>query len=305
MPEQAQKRLADSLTATRLSERPAALGESPVWDAEGGCLWWIDGVAGEIRCHHPTRPEAEAVRIGGHIGSLALAEAGQLLVARDHAFLLVDPTAGAAQILLTLAGADPAMRLNDGATDRQGRFLCVGMGRSGAPLGAVHQLSADGRQRILASGIRIGNGVCFSPDGATLYFTDTPARKTYACDYDPASGEASEPRVLADTAPLGSGVDGQTVDRDGNLWAAMIHSAEIGCFAPDGRLLHRFKAPVDLPSSLAFGGADSGTLFVTSIRDSGTGRAVSKHPDGGHLFAIDGTGATGIPETRFPARISL
>ena len=41
------------------------------------------------------------------------------------------------------------------------------------------------------------------------------------------------------------------------------------------------------------------TLFVTSIKDSGSGRAISKHPDGGRLFAIEGLGVRGIPETRF------
>jgi sugar lactone lactonase YvrE len=43
------------------------------------------------------------------------------------------------------------------------------------------------------------------------------------------------------------------------------------------------------------------TMFVTSIRDSGTGRAISSHPDGGHLYAIEGLGAKGIQETRFGA----
>lgn len=292
----------DGTRVTRLSATPAALGESPVWDPAAGCLWWIDGVAGLVRCYRPGQPEPAPVALGGHLGSLGLARGGRLIVARDHAFLLLDPASGAVQSLLTLDGADPAMRLNDGATDRAGRFVCIGMGRGGDPLGAAHQLDAQGRHRIFAEGIRIGNGVCFSPDGRTLYFTDTPARKTFACDYDPASGATSPPRLHIDTAPLGSGVDGQAVDRAGNLWAAMIHSAEIGCFAPDGRLLRRLPAPVDLPSSLGFGGADMATLYLTSIRDSGTGRAVSKHPDGGHLFAIADTGAAGIADTPFGAQ---
>ena len=39
--------------------------------------------------------------------------------------------------------------------------------------------------------------------------------------------------------------------------------------------------------------------FVTSIKDSGSGRAVSGHPDGGKLFAIEGLAARGIAEARF------
>ena len=58
-------------------------------------------------------------------------------------------------------------------------------------------------------------------------------------------------------------------------------------------------APTDMPSCIAFGGPDLATLFVTSIKDSGSGRAISKHPDGGILFAIDGLGVKGLPEARF------
>mgnify|MGYP000406125069 FL=1 len=54
-----------------------------------------------------------------------------------------------------------------------------------------------------------------------------------------------------------------------------------------------------MPSCIAFGGADLSTLFVTSIKDSGSGRAISKHPEGGMLFAIDGLGGRGLPEARF------
>lgn len=292
-------RTIDGLGVSRLSDLPAALGESPLWDGASGRLWWIDGVAGRIHWRALTHGPIGRFDLGGHIGAIALASADRLLVMQDHTFSLFDPASAVSDVFYRLTDADPAMRLNDGKLDRQGRCLCAGMGRGGEPLGALHQLGGAGQHRILANGIRIGNGVCFSPDGETLYFTDTPARRIMACDYDPASGFASAPRQHVDTAPLGSGVDGATVDRNGNLWAALIHSAQIACFGPSGDLLTRFPAPTDLPSSLCFAGPDLSTLVVTSIRDSGTGRAVSHHPDGGHVFALSGTGAIGLPEARF------
>lgn len=286
------------LTFRRIEDRPDALGESPVWDAEAGCLWWIDGVAGVLH-----RRDAEGrvfdYRMNGHIGAIALAEDGNLVIALDHRVVLYDPEVRAEKHLLVLEGADPAMRLNDAKLDRQGRFLCAGMGRGGEPLGQLHQVDGACRHRVLAEGLHIGNGICFSPEGDVLYFADTPARKVFACDYDPATGASGPARLHIDTAPLEAGIDGATVDRAGNLWGALIRTGEIGCFSPQGTLITRIPAPVDLPSSLAFGGADMTTLFVTSIRDSGTGRAVSTHPDGGKLFAIDGLWAKGIAEARF------
>ena len=111
-----------------------------------------------------------------------------------------------------------------------------------------------------------------------------------------------EPRILVDTAQWNSGPDGATVDSEGCLWVCLIQAAKIARFTPEGQLDRMIDAPVDLPSSVAFGGEDMTTLFVTSIKDSGSGRAISRHPDGGKLFAITGLGAQGVPEARFGSR---
>lgn len=282
---------------TRLSLRPDRLGESPVWDHGCGTLYWVDGVAGAVNRITPAGQRGRH-DLGGHVGAIALADRG-LVVALEHEILLWNPATDWRHSLLRLEDADPAMRLNDGKTDRQGRFLCAGMGRDGGPRGALHQLDPHRGHRVLFDGLRIGNGLCFSPEGGTLYYADTPARMVFARDYDPVTGDVGPERRHLDTGRLGSGVDGATVDSEGRLWAALIRTGEIASFLPDGRIWRRFPAPTDLPSSLAFGGDDLRTLFVTSIRDSGTGRAVSRHPDGGHLFALDGLGATGLPEARF------
>ncbi|KAA2315100.1 SMP-30/gluconolactonase/LRE family protein [Pseudooceanicola sediminis] len=292
MPEARSDLSVDGLTVHRISTAPADLGESPLWMDD--TLWWIDGVAGRIHCL-----DGRAFDLGGHIGGIAPASGGGLILSRDHEVLRFDPATAETTSLLTLAGADPLMRLNDVKLDRQGRFLCAGMGRDGTGRGALHQLDGVGRHRVLHRGIRIGNGLCLSPDGTTLYLADTPERSILACDYTPETGKTGPFRLHVDTGQHGSGVDGATVDAAGNLWAAMIHSAQIACFAPDGRLIRQVPAPTDLPSSLAFGGPARDRLFVTSIRDSGTGRAVSSHPDGGHVFALDGLGAAGLPEAVF------
>lgn len=290
--------------STRLTRAPDQLGETPVWDVTGNCLWWIDGAAGRVQRMslsgaEPQMPERFV--FDGHVGSIALAPDGCVLVALDRSVMLFRPGDPLQLKVLDLGPAPHPLRLNDGTTDRQGRFLVADLSLDRQPVGQLHQIHPDGRHRVLHQGLLVGNGLCFSPEGETLYFSDTARQKIYACDYDTDSGEAGAPRVHIDTSALGSGTDGATVDADGNLWTTLIRIGRIGCFDPSGQLIDSFAAPTDLPSCVAFGGPQMDRLFVTSIRDSGTGRAVSRHPEGGHLFVIDGLGACGVPDTLFGA----
>ncbi|GAA4230070.1 sugar lactone lactonase YvrE [Sagittula marina] len=282
----------------RLNTGSDALGESPVWNALSQSLWWIDGVAGKVR-ELRADGTVQTLQVTGHVGAIALVEGNGIVATIDQRVFWLDPETKAERLLVEITDAPETMRLNDGKLDRQGRFVCIGMGRGGELVGDIHGFG-KGRHRVLAeTGVMIGNGICFSPDGGTLYFTDTRARTSFAADYDTETGDVGAIRPHIDCTALGSGIDGATVDADGNMWAVLIHTGEIGCFAPDGRVLHRTKAPVDYPSSLAFGGAGMDVLYMTSIRDSGTGRVVSKSPDGGGLFSIRDHGARGIEEACF------
>ena len=107
------------------------------------------------------------------------------------------------------------MRLNDGRTDREGRFVCGSMVlHRHDPEGALYRLETDGRVRRLLVGAAVSNGTCFSPDGRTLYYADSLSGLLRAWDYAP-DGTLSAERVFVDTRPDGSGPDGATVDADG------------------------------------------------------------------------------------------
>jgi sugar lactone lactonase YvrE len=132
-----------------------------------------------------------------------------------------------------------------------------------------------------------------------MYFADSLDRAIRAYPYGPGDEMPGEPRILVDTSRYNSGPDGATVDAEGCLWVALVQAGKIARFTPAGDLDRLIDAPTDLPSCVAFGGADLSTLYVTSIKDSGSGRAVSRHADGGFLFAIEGLGVRGLPEARF------
>ena len=284
---------------SRISTSADLLGESPVWDSERQRLYWVDGVSRRVRSYEPASGVTCDWNVPSTIGSVALGQDETLVVALVDGIYRLDLTSGAVTPLFRPEPADPRVRLNDGKMDRFGRFLCGSMGVHADPLGRLYRIDASGKGTELAQGIRIANTLCFSPDGATLYFADSLDRAIRAYRYGPGEGELGAPRILVDTVPYGSGPDGATVDADGCLWVALVQVGKIARFTPDGALDRLIDAPTDLPSCMAFGGADLSTLYVTSIKDSGSGRAISRHPDGGFLFAIHGLGVTGLPEPRF------
>lgn len=289
-------------TTRRISRDPALLGESPVWDAEHGHLYWVDGVSRLVHRHDPADDTHRSWPTPSTVGSIALTrEPGTLVAALVDGVVLLGLQGAELRPLFRPEPADPRLRFNDGKAARDGAFVCGSMGIHADPVGAFYRIGPDGAARAFAEGIGISNAVCFSPDGRTLYFADSISGMIRAIDYEPGTGPVGASRPVIDAAVHGSGPDGATVDADGCLWVALIRSGRIGRFTPDGRLDRIVEAPTDLPSSLAFGGPDLRTLFVTSIKDSGSGRAVSRHPDGGHLFAIEGLGTQGLPEPRFGA----
>lgn len=285
----------------RVKVAPDLLGESPIWDGETGRLFWIDAIGRRVRSLHLSSQKEQTWCIPSTIGSIGLCRGNDLLLALQDGFHQLSLETSAITPLALLDMPDPRMRLNDGKTDRTGRYICGGMGVHAEPLGALHRLTAPNRLEQFASGLRIANAICFSPSGDRMYFADSLSGQIMACEYERDGAFVGNPRVFIETTPLGSAPDGATVDRDGHLWVALVQAGKIARITPEGHVAGIIDIPVDHPTCPAFGGDNLDILFVTSIKDSGTGRMISSHENAGALFAITGLGVTGIPETRFGA----
>jgi sugar lactone lactonase YvrE len=279
------------------------LGECPLWDVTTQSLYWIDSRRHVVRRHHPASGALAEWSLPEEIGSIALCESGLLLVALVDRFVRLDPATGAVTPLgqARVAHVEENIRLNDGRTDRGGRFLVGSLVKKRHdPLGALYQLSGD-TVRELDRGFCVSNATCFSPDGRWLYFADSLTRSILRYPYDTATGEVGPRQVFIDTAPLNSAPDGATVDADGGLWVALVQTAQLARFHADGSLDRLIDCPVPFVTCPCFGGEQLDTIYLTSIRDSGN-MLRTDHPDGGALMAIHGTGARGLPEARFDDR---
>ncbi|WP_423460330.1 SMP-30/gluconolactonase/LRE family protein [Ottowia sp. VDI28] len=276
------------------------LGECPLWDTRDQSLYWIDSKARLVR--RLRDGEYREWATPSDVGSIALTQRGRLVLSVEDGFHLLDLDSGATRRLAEIRHKGPSMRMNDGRTDRQGRFVAgsMVMGRHDTD-GAYYRLDTNGSATQLFDGIALANATCFSPDGRTLYHADSFSDTISAVDYDPATGAAGPRRALFNTRPHGSAPDGTTVDADGNLWVALVQASKIGCFKPDGTLLQLLDVPAPFPTCPCFGGKNLDVLYVTSISNSGN-LMRSEHPDAGAIFAFHGLGVRGLPEVLYDDR---
>ncbi|EAQ02042.1 putative transcriptional regulator; putative regucalcin family protein [Pseudooceanicola batsensis HTCC2597] len=276
------------------------LGESPVWNPESQSVFWIDSRSGILRRYTPASRRFRSWQLPAEIGAIGLAGRDRVFAAIRNAFYFVDLESGEIELIAAAFEDDDQARFNDGKMDRQGRFLCGTMAlKTDTPDGVLMQIDGDRSIRTLETGIGIANSTCFSPDGKTLYFADSFDRAVRAYDYDTASGAISNRRVLADLSAHGSATDGATVDAEGGIWVCLVQIGKLARLTPEGDVDRIVETPVPLPSCPAFGGENMDKLFLTSIRDSGTGRTKSDDPKSGALFAVNGLGVTGLAETQF------
>ncbi|MFB9128810.1 SMP-30/gluconolactonase/LRE family protein [Paraburkholderia dipogonis] len=293
-------------------QAPAAVGESPVWRAAEQALYWVDIPAQKIVRVRIVSGERSAWLLPEKVACIAFDQRGTVLAGCEtglFALTLTESSANGEAVQVTgrkLAAPDFAcddMRFNDGRCDRQGRFWVGTMVQDMAaakPAGALYRFDEHGvLSAPVVEGLITQNGLAWSPDGATMYLSDSHPlrRQIWAFDYDVETGEPRNRRVFADLNHHAGRPDGAAVDADGCYWICANDAGLLLRFTPEGKLDRQIAVPAIKPAMCAFGGRELDTLFVTSIRP---GANASEHD--GHLFAVR-PGVTGLPEPEFAGEL--
>jgi sugar lactone lactonase YvrE len=282
-------------TPRLLPDAPSALvGESPVWDEALGCLWWVDIRAPAL---HRTGPGGgtQSWPLAEPVGSLALCRSGVLLLALKSGIHRFDPRDGALDLLAAPELDRPTNRLNDGKAAPEGRFLVGSMDDrpEKAATAALWRLDPGATACVkLADGLTVSNGLAWSPDGRTLWHSDSRASVIWTWRYDPATGAISDRREVARPTEAIGRPDGGAVDAEGGYWSAGVSAGRLNRWLPDGTLDRVVELPVRAPTMPCFGGESLRTLFVTSLRPDSAG------PKDGRLLALN-VGVAGVPVGRF------
>lgn len=291
------------MQASLIVDGKCELGECVIWCERTQSVFWTDIQGATLWNHHPGDGVTRSWAMPERLSVFALtARTGRLLIGLASQLAFFDLDSAVVTPLCRVEEYLPTTRLNDGRCDRQGRFVfgTLNEDRGRAPIGSFYRLNTDlSLERLPLPGVAISNSVCFSPDGARMYYCDTMQGKIMCCDYDVVSGAISGQRLFVDLSGEQGSPDGSAIDSQGYLWNAQWGGARVVRYAPDGALDRIIAVPVSQPSCPSFGGAELDTLYVTTAHEGMSAAQRLEEPLAGGLFCVRLDGVRGLPEVRF------
>ena len=289
------------MSAELIVDARNAVGECPVWVPEENALYWVDIPNGSLQRWDAATGYLSAWKAPQMLACIARTQTGNWVAGMETGFFELTTHNDGSLDTTLLAGVEhprPDMRLNDGRCDRQGRFwagsMVLDMGLNAAK-GILYRYASGAAPHAQLDGFITLNGLAFSPDGRTMYASDShpQVQQVWAFDYDTNTGTPSNRRVFIDMNHFPGRPDGAAVDAEGCYWICANDAGLIHRFTPEGRLDRSLSVPVKKPTMCAFGGSRLDTLYVTSIRDDASEQSVS-----GGVFALN-PGVKGLAEPYF------
>ncbi|MCW5685998.1 MAG: SMP-30/gluconolactonase/LRE family protein [Pseudolabrys sp.] len=279
------------------------VGESPVWCERTEALWWVDVRRPAVRAFRPQSGTHESYPLDPSIAlaGLVLRETGGILLLTNNGIFTFDPPDKIALFAGLESGQNESgIRLNEGKCDAFGRMWCgttqdVEHRQS---VGALYRFDADKRVTSHVRRLGIPNGIAWSPDNESMYFSDSLKQVIFKCDFDVDTGAILNQRIFADMKHTRAWPDGAAVDQEGCLWSAQLFEGKLLRFSPDGSVVGEIQLPTKLVTSCAFGGHDCHTLYITTGSKRLNEEERLSQPLAGALFAVV-LPVGGFPEPRY------
>lgn len=281
-------------------------GESPLWSPAEQALYWVDIPAGRLHRWDAASGQSRHWQAPEMLACVARAADGQGFIAGMETGLFrlgaqADTEALSATPIAAVQHGRRGMRFNDGRCDRQGRLWAGTMVMdmsANLPLGQLYRCDQARGLLPVLRGLTVPNGLGFSPDGRTMYLSDShpSVQAIWAFDYDTDTGTPHNRRLFVDMRDHPGRPDGAAVDAEGCYWICGNDAGLVHRFTPAGRLDRSLAVPVKKPAMCAFGGPGLDTLYVTSIRPEGID--LSDQPLAGGVFALH-PGVSGLPEPHY------
>lgn len=294
------------MTWTTVVSQPCQLGESPFWHPDEQQLYWVDTPARQLHRFDPQSGRLDRWAMPSEPGCIAPARTGGhntgLVIALRDGIYRARQWGGALEPLAPALHDTATTRFNDGKADPLGRFW-AGTIYEPRDAAKAELFSLDAREGRLPALVRkagdaiTANGLAWSPDATTLYWSDTPRHTLRAWDWQAHNNTLTNERVVkqwpgkpagwqSGMAGYGGRPDGAAVDREGNYYAAMFEGGRLVKLSPAGELLAEMPVPAQCPTMPCFGGPDLKTLYVTTARHNRPDAELQRWPDSGCVFSM-------------------
>lgn len=274
------------MNATVYDERVCTLGEGPLWHPLRQQLFWFD-IIGQKLMTRGGEGEARSWSFDKMVSAAGWIDRDTLLVASETTLLSFQLETGQSERVCELEAGNSLTRSNDGRADPWGGFWIGTMGKEAQKgAGAIYRYYRGELCRLFAP-ITIPNAICFSPDRLYGFFTDTVKGHIWRQPLEPRDGwPTGEPELFIDCNKAGVHPDGAVVDNLGQLWNAQWGASRVACYNTRGELVSTLKLPATQVSCPAFGGADFGTLYVTSATEGLSPANLVLQPEAGKTFSL-------------------
>lgn len=286
---------ANLFEASPIDAPASQLGESPFWHPDEAVLYWCDIPGKRLNRFSPGSGRHECWDFAAEPACCAPILGGDLLLGMRDGLWRFSPQTGQ-RVLLAPAPYDPALeRFNDGKADPQGRFWVGTIYEPRDPALAHLYCWDEGHLKQVAGGVTVSNGLAWSPDGGTLYWSDTKTHRVRSFAMDVRNGQLSQEREFAafplkqagqDLGTYGGRPDGAAVDAEGCYWTAMFEGQRLLRLSPAGEVLREVRLPVRCATMPAFGGDDLRTLFVTTAKEGRPESELAQQPWAGRVLQL-------------------
>ena len=285
-----------TLEADLVVSAQCELAEGPVWDPDRELLRWVDLLPGHVHALDPATGAHTWFEAGEPVGTVGLTRSGGLVLALVDRFALSDHDGQNLRTLGEFTIDRTVVRFNDGKPDPWGTF-CAGTctwASLGPPV-SLYRLRPDGAVGEIVGDVGLSNGLDWSDDRESFYFADSASGGVDVFATDAETGTLGRRRRFV---TVGGVPDGLTLDAEGCVWVAIWGAGELRRYTPGGVLDTVVSLPVRQVTSAAFGGADLGTLYITTARENFTPADLREQPHAGDIFACT-PGICGRPPFRF------
>jgi len=320
------------ITPVLVVDQRCELGEGPIWDARTDTLLWLNILHSKLMQYSPSTGENVVHDLSAYADSVSTVvpvegTASQVVLGVQTGFALYDLATKKFEAHASNGSLHGQYtRMNDGKCDPQGRLWLGSIGRvgpGGADLlpGGASLFCLDGWKSTpckVLDGVTVSNGITWSADGKTMYYTDSPTFKVDAFDFDGAAPSVAELvsnrrtafNVCTGFPPV---PDGCALDTQGMLWTACFGAGEVRRYDPSsGKLVATVVLPDEAgleTTACAFGGAQLDELYITTAHEFWPADKMAKHPTAGGLYKVPrealaaalGPGVTGVPMHHFKA----